>query len=65
MDSYTLVNVNGGYEFNNFKIEAYVKNAGDKLYDTNNFISNSDGDRATRIGTPCEARCEINLHFLS
>jgi outer membrane receptor protein involved in Fe transport len=63
MDSYTLVNVNAGYEFENLKLEAYAKNATDELYDTNTNLANDDGVPATILGAPRELGARLTYFF--
>ncbi|MEW6993452.1 TonB-dependent receptor [Colwelliaceae bacterium MEBiC 14330] len=63
MDSYTLVNLNGGYKFENVTLEAYVKNATDELYDTNNNLTNEDGTASTILGAPREIGARVTVIF--
>jgi iron complex outermembrane receptor protein len=63
IESYTLVNLNGGYELGDFKLEAYVRNLTDKLYDTNNNITSSDGTAGFRLGSPREAGIRMTYSF--
>lgn len=63
IDSYTLVNVNGGYKFDNVILEAYVKNATDELYDTNNNLANDDGTASTILGAPREIGARVTFAF--
>jgi len=52
LDARTLVNINGGYEYKNLRLEAYVNNVFDKTYVTNSDLAASDGTPAVRIGAP-------------
>ncbi|MEM9624169.1 MAG: TonB-dependent receptor, partial [Pseudomonadota bacterium] len=63
MDSYTLVNMTGGYASDRFKFEAYVKNALDETYIINNNILTSAGDQMARLGAPRQygARFTVNI----
>ena len=63
MDSYTLVNINGGYELDQIKLEVYVRNLTDELYDVNNNITSSDGTPGVRLGAPREAGARITYSF--
>jgi outer membrane receptor protein involved in Fe transport len=63
MGSYTLVNVNAGYEFENLKLEVYAKNATDKLYDTNNNLSNIDDAEGVILGAPREIGARLTYFF--
>ncbi|WP_085297362.1 TonB-dependent receptor [Cognaticolwellia mytili] len=63
MDSYTLVNLNGGYELDQMKLEVYVRNLTDELYDLNNNITSSDGTAGVRLGAPREAGARITYSF--
>jgi len=63
MDSYTLVNVNGGYKFDSVTLEAYVKNATDELYDTNNNLANDDGTPSTILVAPREIGARVTFAF--
>jgi outer membrane receptor protein involved in Fe transport len=63
MDGYTLVNLNGGYKFDNVTLEAYVKNATDELYDTNNNLTNEDGTASTILGAPREIGARVTFAF--
>ncbi|PAJ76224.1 hypothetical protein CJF42_00580 [Pseudoalteromonas sp. NBT06-2] len=63
MASYTLVNINGGYEFDNLKLEAYVRNLTDELYDTNNSLTSSEGDHGSILGAPKEAGVRATYSF--
>jgi outer membrane receptor protein involved in Fe transport len=62
MDGYTLVNFNGGYKFDNVTLEAYVKNATDELYDTNNNLLNSAGPGVI-LGAPREIGARVTFAF--
>jgi outer membrane receptor protein involved in Fe transport len=69
MDSYTLVNINAGYEFEHLKLEVYAKNATDELYDTNNNLSNvSNAEGITLgdgviLGAPREIGARVTFAF--
>ncbi|WP_042146960.1 MULTISPECIES: TonB-dependent receptor [unclassified Pseudoalteromonas] len=63
LDSYTLVNFNGGYEFDKVKLEVYVRNLTDELYATNNNITSSDGTPGVILGAPREAGAKITYSF--
>lgn len=63
MDSYTLVNVNAGYELADWKFEVYAKNLTDKLYDVNNNIRRGDGTPGQVLGAPREAGARVTYSF--
>ena len=63
MDSYTLVNVNGGYQWDDLKFEVYVRNLTDQLYDTTNNVSTADGIQGFRLGPPRETRATVTYQF--
>lgn len=65
MGGYTLANLNGGYEFDNIRLEAYVQNATDKLYDVNNNLRAGDRDRTRgfRLGAPREFGARMTYSF--
>ncbi|MBO6563134.1 MAG: TonB-dependent receptor [Pseudomonadales bacterium] len=63
MDSYTLLNVNAGYEYKSFKIEAYGINVTDELYDVNNNIRATDGTPGTRLGAPRQYGGRVTFTF--
>ena len=63
MDSYVLVNLNGGYEFDNLRLEAYVKNLSNELYDVNNNIRATDGTPGVRLGAPREFGARLTYSF--
>jgi len=63
LESYTLVNLNGGYEYEDIKIEVYVRNLTDKLYDVNNNIASTDGTPGARLGAPREAGARVTYSF--
>ena len=63
INSYTLLNLNGGYELDDWKLEVYAKNATDELYDSNNNLSNDDGTPATILGAPREVGARITYRF--
>jgi outer membrane receptor protein involved in Fe transport len=69
MDSYTLVNINAGYEFEYLKLEVYAKNATDELYDTNNnlsYVSNAEGIKigdGVILGAPREIGARVTFAF--
>ena len=63
LDSYTLVNVNAGYEVADWKFEVYAKNLTDKLYDVNNDIRRSDGTRGQILGAPRETGARVTYSF--
>ncbi|MCC2607464.1 TonB-dependent receptor [Planctobacterium marinum] len=63
LNSYTLVNVNGGYELDNLKFEVYVRNLTDKLYDISNNLSSADGTQGYTLGAPREAGARITYSF--
>lgn len=63
MSAFTLVNVNAGYEMDNLKFEAYVRNLTDKTYDINNNIAATDGTPGTRLGAPREVGARVTYLF--
>lgn len=63
MSGYTVFNLNGGYEFDNIRLEAYVKNASDKLYDINNISRAGDGVPGGRLGAPREFGARVTYAF--
>jgi iron complex outermembrane receptor protein len=48
----TLVNINGGYEIDDLKLEVYVKNVFDRTYETNNNLQAANGTPIVRLGAP-------------
>jgi outer membrane receptor protein involved in Fe transport len=48
----TLVNINGGYEIQDLKLEVYVKNVFDRTYANHNNLQAANGTPAVRMGDP-------------
>lgn len=48
----TLVNINGGYEIQDLKLEVYVKNVFDRTYETHNNLQAANGTPVARLGDP-------------
>lgn len=48
----TLLDINGGYELNNLKLELFVKNVFDRTYETNNSLATPDGTPSVLLGAP-------------
>lgn len=48
----TLVNINGGYEVQDLKLEVYVKNVFDRTYETHNDLQAANGTPLARLGDP-------------
>lgn len=48
----TLMNINGGYEWQNSKLELFVNNVFDRSYETNNSLQTSAGIPVVRMGAP-------------
>lgn len=63
LDARTLVNINGGYEYKNFRLEAYVNNVFDKTYVTNSDLEANDGTPAVRLGAPRLVGARVSYNF--
>jgi outer membrane receptor protein involved in Fe transport len=46
------MNINGGYEWQNSKLELFVNNVFDRSYETNNSLQTSAGIPVVRMGAP-------------
>jgi outer membrane receptor protein involved in Fe transport len=63
MSSYSIVNVKGGYRTDDLTMEIYARNLTDKLYETNNNITSTDGTQGYRLGAPREIGVRATYAF--
>jgi outer membrane receptor protein involved in Fe transport len=63
MSSYSIVNVKGGYRTDDLTMEIYARNLTDKLYETNNNITSTDGTQGYRLGAPREVGVRATYAF--
>ncbi|MEM1176223.1 MAG: TonB-dependent receptor [Pseudomonadota bacterium] len=63
MDSYTLLNVNAGFDYQRYRFEVYATNLFDELYDVNNNIAATDGTPGTRLGAPRQVGGRVTVSF--
>lgn len=63
LDDRVRINIHGGVELNNVKMEAYINNALDELYLLNNNLSTDDLVPMALVGAPREYGLRISYNF--